>query len=146
MSSLAAKLLTACCIMLGAVSTQAEPTTADVLRASEEKIELLLQEIKTLKAEVEAPMSSTTPNFVSKLLNQAAAPMHRPPECDDDNGPGPGPGNPPTCVRKCAARYSDGTCYQYAQDFCAPRAACSANCTARYSDGTCYQYGADICH
>jgi hypothetical protein len=137
------KLLAACCILVAAVAAQAEPITADVLRASEEKIQSLLQEIKTLKAEVEAPASTANPNFVRNLLDQAAAPMHRPPECDDDNGPGPG--NPPSCVRKCNSRYSDGTCASYGQDYCAPRAVCVPKCNSRYSDGTCASYGADLC-
>lgn len=49
------------------------------------------------------------------------------------------------CVPNCERRYSDGSCRQYGQDFCARNAVCQAKCQRRYSDGSCREYGADVC-
>lgn len=53
---------------------------------------------------------------------------------------------PISCIARCAARYSNGSCYQYGQDYCGVQPACTQYCTARYSNGSCYQYGQDICN
>jgi hypothetical protein len=49
------------------------------------------------------------------------------------------------CARNCEARWSDGTCREYGEDYCGPYAACAAQCVARWSDGSCRDWGADYC-
>jgi hypothetical protein len=54
--------------------------------------------------------------------------------------------SPDRCVRKCSARFSDGTCRTFDADFCGPGATCVARVTARFSDGTPREYTADFCN
>lgn len=52
----------------------------------------------------------------------------------------------PVCVQKCSARYSNGSCSSYEADICGQRPiSCVAQCKARYSNGSCSDYGGDIC-
>ena len=134
------KILAICCLLLINFLAQANIDDSvivnDMQRASDQKIELLLYEIKALKSVTEIDQNSY---FVEYLLN--SRPQHRQDRghCDDDN-------NLPTCVRNCTARNSQGACYIYGADHCAPNATCSENCTARNSQGVCYIYGEDICY
>jgi len=52
---------------------------------------------------------------------------------------------PTECVRNCTARYANGDCYRYGQDYCEYDPICIPNCAARYSNGSCFRYGADLC-
>ncbi len=52
---------------------------------------------------------------------------------------------PVTCVPRCTWRSADGTCLNYAQDFCGRNAYCEENCTWRGNEGECLNYGPDIC-
>ena len=49
------------------------------------------------------------------------------------------------CVPRCLERFSDGSCRDFAEDYCANNAYCIERCTERWSDGTCRVYGADYC-
>lgn len=50
-----------------------------------------------------------------------------------------------SCIPRCSARYTNGQCYQYTQDFCGVDPQCTDYCSARYANGQCYQYGQDLC-
>lgn len=136
-----AKILVICCISITTLLAQADiidgAPASDVQRAADQKIELLLQEIKELK---NTPAKAQRGDFVETLLNNS--PQHRQDRghCDDDDD-----NNQPTCVRNCTARNSQGNCYIYGNDYCAPNAVCVENCTARNSQGVCYIYGSDHC-
>jgi hypothetical protein len=54
-------------------------------------------------------------------------------------------GVPTTCAKRCASRYSDGSCRTYAPDHCAKAAVCTPHVTERYSDGSARIYGEDFC-
>jgi hypothetical protein len=53
---------------------------------------------------------------------------------------------PVSCVRKCAARFADGSCRSFAADFCAPGATCIAHVTSRFADGSPREYSEDFCN
>ena len=58
---------------------------------------------------------------------------------------GSGGGGEYKCVQNCLSRNSNGSCYNYASDFCGVNASCTVSCLSRNSNGSCYNYGSDIC-
>jgi hypothetical protein len=95
---------------------------SDILRAREETIQQLTDEIKGLKS------SSTNKSTAT--------------ECEEDDRRRPGPSS---CVPKCSVRGNDGECKLYAADFCGRRASCAEKCSVRGCDGECKLYAADVC-
>lgn len=117
-----------------ATSTNEMDSSTNRLRASEEKVEFLLKELKTLKSASQGENSQV--NTESLKINDIISPnFHPDPRCNQN----------PTCVSQCTARDSRGNCYSYGADFCAPNAQCTAQCEARDSRGNCYSYGPDKC-
>jgi hypothetical protein len=53
---------------------------------------------------------------------------------------------PPTCVVRCVARFPNGQCQSYAEDFCVEgNAQCVAQCARRFPNGQCEAWGPDQC-
>lgn len=104
------------------------------LRASKEKVDFLIDEIQRLKS---ASNNQTGGASMVQTFSEAFTVMHLPPDCD--------PNSSQACVPNCVSRGSNGTCYSYGSDFCAPHAACAPNCISRGSNGTCYSYSSDFC-
>ncbi len=120
----------------GATLSAGEEVAA-VQRAADENIQMLINQIRELKAKDGAKSAFGQVDFAANLsVFKRDRPRHCDPDDDDDKY---------ECVQQCTGRYSDGTCYTYGPDFCGPNANCTENCQGRYSDGKCYTYGPDIC-
>jgi hypothetical protein len=105
----------------------------DTLRATDEKVKLLVSEITRLKSNIK-PNSA----FQNILQNEMASESK--PGCEPDNDK-----DKYRCAKNCTLRFSDGSCGSYGADYCGPEARCAKNCTLRYSDGSCGNYAADYC-
>ena len=92
-------------------SASSEMTVEDVLRATNNNIQMLVQEIKKLKAEKASRSHINIAN--SFLLGQSFDLQHRR-DCD----PHDGSEEHASCSPNCTSRGSDGSCRSYSEDIC----------------------------
>lgn len=92
------------------------------LRASEETIQSLVQELRFTKGSQQFEKS----------------------DCDGESRPRPT--RPTTCIPRCDLRGSQGQCLTWGSDYCGVSPSCTSYCSLRGSRGQCLSWGPDICH